>query len=217
VHELDAGQRALGRIERLEAQRGTSCPLHSPMVLLDHVVEILHLAVYDGSAMLVVVTPDGRGVGLTAIDGDRLRHPVTTNGLGQEAQGLSVLKNPSLLKSLAFPSLTFPSFTSTLDGRTFTPVETPWGIFEDVARRLRLTRLYRLAIPVRRLAAPGTLSTTASARRLQADGSSPTAPPHGSPVLAVALNVVRLSEWWLGMPLAKTRCSPFATLRMAAA
>jgi transposase len=34
---------------------------------------------------------------------------------------------------------------------------------------------------------------------------------------AVALNVVRLGEWWLGMPLAKTRCSPFATLRMAAA
>ena len=34
---------------------------------------------------------------------------------------------------------------------------------------------------------------------------------------AVALNVGRLGEWWLGMPLAKTRCSSFATLRMAAA
>jgi transposase len=34
---------------------------------------------------------------------------------------------------------------------------------------------------------------------------------------AVALNVVRLGEWWLGTPLAKTRCSPFAALRVAVA
>jgi transposase len=34
---------------------------------------------------------------------------------------------------------------------------------------------------------------------------------------AVALNMVRLGEWWLGTPLAKTRCSPFAALRVAAA
>jgi transposase len=34
---------------------------------------------------------------------------------------------------------------------------------------------------------------------------------------AVALNVVRLAEWWLGTPLAKTRRSAFAALRMAAA
>jgi transposase len=34
---------------------------------------------------------------------------------------------------------------------------------------------------------------------------------------AVALNVVRLAEWWLGTPPAKTRRSAFATLRMAAA
>jgi len=34
---------------------------------------------------------------------------------------------------------------------------------------------------------------------------------------AVALNVVRLGEWWLGTLPAKTRCSAFAALRMAAA
>ena len=34
---------------------------------------------------------------------------------------------------------------------------------------------------------------------------------------AVALNVVRLGAWWPGTPLAKTRCSPFAALRGAAA
>ena len=36
-------------------------------------------------------------------------------------------------------------------------------------------------------------------------------------IIAVALNVVRLGEWWLGTPPAKTRCSPFAALRRAAA
>jgi hypothetical protein len=34
---------------------------------------------------------------------------------------------------------------------------------------------------------------------------------------AVALNVVRLGEWWLGTPLARTRCSPFTALRLAVA
>jgi DDE family transposase len=34
---------------------------------------------------------------------------------------------------------------------------------------------------------------------------------------AVALNVVRLGEWWLGTPLATTRRSPFAALRLTAA
>ena len=37
------------------------------------------------------------------------------------------------------------------------------------------------------------------------------------PITAVALNVVRLGEWWLGTPQAKTRCSPFAALRAVAA
>ena len=36
-------------------------------------------------------------------------------------------------------------------------------------------------------------------------------------ITAVALNVVRLGAWWLGAPLAKTRCAPFAALRGAAA
>jgi transposase len=34
---------------------------------------------------------------------------------------------------------------------------------------------------------------------------------------AVALNVVRLGEWWLGTPQAKTRCAPFAALQVVAA
>ena len=33
---------------------------------------------------------------------------------------------------------------------------------------------------------------------------------------AAAINVVRLSEWWAGTPLARTRCSRFAALQPAA-
>jgi transposase len=36
-------------------------------------------------------------------------------------------------------------------------------------------------------------------------------------ITAVALHVARLGEWWLGMALANTRCSPVAALRVAAA
>ena len=33
---------------------------------------------------------------------------------------------------------------------------------------------------------------------------------------AAAINVVRLSEWWAGTPLSRTRCSRFAALQLAA-
>jgi hypothetical protein len=33
---------------------------------------------------------------------------------------------------------------------------------------------------------------------------------------AAAINVVRLSEWWAGTPLSRTRCSRFAALQPAA-
>jgi transposase len=36
-------------------------------------------------------------------------------------------------------------------------------------------------------------------------------------ITAVALNIVRLGEWWLGTPRAKTRCSPSTALRKVAA
>jgi hypothetical protein len=33
---------------------------------------------------------------------------------------------------------------------------------------------------------------------------------------AVAINVVRLIEWWAGTPLSRTRCSRFTALQPAA-
>ncbi len=59
VHELDADQRALGRLKRFEPQHGTRHPLDGAMVLPHPIVEILILADGDRRAVLLVVSPDG--------------------------------------------------------------------------------------------------------------------------------------------------------------
>jgi hypothetical protein len=46
------------------------------------------------------VAPDRRGVGLTAVDRDRLRHPMTSDGLGQNACG-RVLDPPCREENIA--------------------------------------------------------------------------------------------------------------------
>jgi hypothetical protein len=57
------------------------------MILLHNIIEVLHLTDGDGGPMLLIVTPDGGGIGLAPIDGDRLRHPMAANGFGEEALG----------------------------------------------------------------------------------------------------------------------------------
>jgi len=67
-------------------------------------------------------------------------------------------------------------------------------VFHDATRGLRLASLCRLAVPIARLAAPGTFRTAASAGRVSAHCPSPTAPPRGSPILGMTL----ASLAWLG-------------------
>ena len=71
MHELDAGQRTLGRVKRFETEHRTGDPLHSAMILFDDVIQIFHLADDDCRAMLRIVAPDRRGIGLAAIDRNR--------------------------------------------------------------------------------------------------------------------------------------------------
>src|SRR6266850_839319 len=87
VHELDVGQRALGRFKRLEPQHGTGDPLHAAMVLLHQIIEIVHLTDDDRGPVLRVVASDGRGIGLAPINRDRLWHAMTPNRLGEKARG----------------------------------------------------------------------------------------------------------------------------------
>src|SRR5262249_10263970 len=56
------------------------------MILFDSIIEVFHLADDDRRAVLSVVTANRRGIGLTAIDRDLLRHTVPPNHLLQKAQ-----------------------------------------------------------------------------------------------------------------------------------
>jgi transposase len=51
-------------------------------------------------------------------------------------------------------------------------------------------------------------------RQCRSIGEAKSHPQHL--LTAVAINVVRLSEWWAGTPLSRTRCSRFAALQPAA-
>jgi hypothetical protein len=62
VHELDAGD-TLRRIERLKPEPRAGDTLHGSMILFHDIVEILHLTDDDRSARLIIITPDGRGIG----------------------------------------------------------------------------------------------------------------------------------------------------------
>jgi hypothetical protein len=73
VHELNARQRALGRPKGLEAEHRPSQPLHCSVILFQNIIEILDLADHDRGAVLGIIAPNGGGIGLTAVDGDRLR------------------------------------------------------------------------------------------------------------------------------------------------
>jgi hypothetical protein len=87
VHELDADEGPLRRIERLGPQHRAGDPHHSSLILLHDFIEVLHLTEGDGGPMLLIVTPDGGGIGLTPINRHLRRHTIAANGLGQEALG----------------------------------------------------------------------------------------------------------------------------------
>ena len=73
------------------------------MVLLDHIIQIFHLADDDRCPVLGIVSPDRRGIGLARIDGDLLRHLMAANGLGDEVHGrlLTVLLRQEEINGLA--------------------------------------------------------------------------------------------------------------------
>ena len=86
VHELDTNQCALSSLKRLESQHGAGDPFDAAIVLLHHMIQLFHPA-DDGGPVPPIVAPEGRGIGLTAIDGDLVGHAVPTDRLGEEAHG----------------------------------------------------------------------------------------------------------------------------------
>ena len=84
VHELDPNQRILGCRKRLEPEHGTRNPFHRSMVLFHEVIEIFDLADFDRGAVRLVIALDGGFIGVTAVNGDLLRHAVAANRLASE-------------------------------------------------------------------------------------------------------------------------------------
>ena len=85
--ELDADQRALGCRKRFEPQHGTSDPFDAAVGLRYYMLQIWHLTDDDRRAMCLIVPPNGGGIGLAPIDGNRFGNAVATNRLGEEARG----------------------------------------------------------------------------------------------------------------------------------
>ena len=84
VHEFDPNQRVLGCSKQLETEHGTRDPLHTSMVLLYDIVKVFDLADRNGSAILLVVTLDSGGIGVTAVNRDHLGETVPADGLLQK-------------------------------------------------------------------------------------------------------------------------------------
>src|SRR5215813_6117804 len=56
------------------------------MVLFHNIIQIFHLPDGDGRAVLFVIAFDGGFIGVTAVNGDRLRDPVPADRLLQKPQ-----------------------------------------------------------------------------------------------------------------------------------
>jgi hypothetical protein len=54
-------------------------------------IEILNLADHDRGAVLGIKAPNGGGIGLTAVDGDRRRDAMAANGLGEKPRGRALV------------------------------------------------------------------------------------------------------------------------------
>jgi hypothetical protein len=55
-------------------QHGTGDALHAAMILFQEIIQILHLTDDDGGPARRIIPPDGGFIGLTAVNGDLLRH-----------------------------------------------------------------------------------------------------------------------------------------------
>ena len=87
VHELDADEPGLRGVKRFEAQYWPRHLFHRTMILFHHIFQLFHRAHGDRGPVLLVVGPDGRGMGLAPVDGDVFGDAVPADRLGQETRG----------------------------------------------------------------------------------------------------------------------------------
>ena len=85
VHELDAGEHAVGGAERFEVEHRPGHPLDGGMVLFDDIVEVFDLAYHDLHVAAGVDRIDRRLVGAALVHRDLVRVAVRSHGLVEEA------------------------------------------------------------------------------------------------------------------------------------
>lgn len=85
MHELDAGEHAVGGAERFEVEHRLGYPLDGAMVLFDDVVEVLDLAHHDLHVAAGVDRIDRRLVGPALVHRDLVRIAVRSYGPVEEA------------------------------------------------------------------------------------------------------------------------------------
>jgi hypothetical protein len=87
VHELKTGQHTLGGVVRFAPSPGPCHPPHSLVILFDEMVHIFDLPDDEDRAVLDMIGPKSRGIGLTAVNCDLFRPAVAADRLGEEALG----------------------------------------------------------------------------------------------------------------------------------
>ena len=75
------------------------------MILLHNIIEITHLPDDDRCAMLIIIIPGSRRIGLDPVEGARLGRAIAANGLGQKALGSRLISGLVRRKSMVWPAL----------------------------------------------------------------------------------------------------------------
>jgi hypothetical protein len=74
VHKRHPGEGLLGGVDGLDPQHGTGDTLPAALILVHEIIQLLHLTDDDGAPMRRILALDGGFIGLTAVNGDLLRH-----------------------------------------------------------------------------------------------------------------------------------------------
>ena len=85
MHYFDAGQDDAGATKIPEAQHRSGDAFDGPMVLLDHVIQVLDLTNRDGRLPLGVHRVQRGQIRAAFVDGYRLRHTILSDRLFKEA------------------------------------------------------------------------------------------------------------------------------------
>ena len=104
MHHFDAGQDDAGTTKIFEAKHRSGDAFDGPMVLLDHVIQVLDLTNRDGRLPLGVHRVQRGQIRAAFVDGYRLRHTTLSDRLFKEAPRCHLVALGSGLTDIARPT-----------------------------------------------------------------------------------------------------------------